>query len=331
VPTPIEIDEDFLYGECGFDWLPESVDRSRLYNVSLNLVTAEIKLYFLHPQGACLYKASGGKVTRQYEASRVTVDFERLTANLGRSFDWNHVFYERVTPVSSQRHVDWSVEIGGRYDFAVGVNSVPLTAVEIPLAAREYTIVFAGDDGGLMPLVVLGLERNSNLYVGEDGKWDAKYIPAFVRRYPFVFARSDDGATFTLCIDEEFSGCNQDGKGQRLFDDEGGRTVYLENVLGFLQEYQNHFRRTRAYCDRLKELDLLEPMQAQFSFSSGEQKSLTGFLAVNRDKLKALDPEVLAELAKSDELELTYAHLNSMNNFSSMLERVSRVQPAAES
>ena len=236
------------------------------------------------------------------------------------------LFYEQVTPISTKRHADWSVETGGNYDFARSVNSVPLTAVEIPLAAREYTIVFAGDKEGVMPLVVLGIEGKTNLYVDSSGKWEARYVPAFVRRYPFVFARSEDGNTFTLCIDENYVGCNQEGRGQKLFDDEGGRTLFLENVLGFLQEYQNHFRRTRAYCQKLQDLDLLEPMQAQFNLASGEQRSLTGFMAVNRERLKGLSPEALSELAKTDELELTYAHLQSMNNFSSMLERVAKTE-----
>lgn len=59
-------------------------------------------------------------------------------------------------------------------------------------------------------------------------------MPAFLRRYPFVFSSNDDASTFTLCIDEEFDGLNQDGRGERLFDSEGERTQYLQNVLGFL-------------------------------------------------------------------------------------------------
>ncbi|HSG90602.1 MAG TPA: SapC family protein [Pseudomonadales bacterium] len=231
------------------------------------------------------------------------------------------LFYDRVTPISTRSHGDVSIESGTHYGFARGVNSVPLTAVEIPRASREYSIVFAGQEE-VVPVVILGIEGNANLYVTEDGKWDAQYVPAFVRRYPFVFSRSEDGGTFTLCLDESFEGLNREGRGQRLFDDGGERTPYLENVLGFLQEYQNHFLRTRAYCAKLKELDLLEPMQAQFRLADGAQRSLTGFQAVSRERLKALPAEKLAELAKTDELELTHVHLNSMNNFSLMLERV---------
>ena len=231
------------------------------------------------------------------------------------------LFYERVTPVSLQRHSNWSVESANHYEFARRVNSVPLVAAEMPHAVSEYTIVFAGTDEALMPVVLLGVEGNDNLYVTDSGGWDAKYVPAFVRRYPFVFSKSEDGATFTPCIDESWSGCNEDGRGQRLFNEQGERTPYLDNILSFLQEYQTQFVRTQAYCQKLKELALLESTQAQLTLATGEQRSLVGFMAVNRDKLKALPGEKLAELAKTDELELTYTHLQSMNNFSLMLER----------
>jgi hypothetical protein len=231
------------------------------------------------------------------------------------------LFYERVTPVSKQRHADWCIDTAARnYEFARKVNSVPLTAVEIPLAAREYTIVFAGEEDAVVPVVILGIEGNDNVYVGADGSWNASYIPAFVRRYPFVFARSEDGKTFTLCIDESWSGCNQEGRGERLFDEDGEKAPYVENVLNFLQEYQGHFQLTQAYCQKLRELDLLEPHQAQLTLGD-KRHQLKGFMAVNRKKLKELPGDTLSSLAATDELELTYTHLQSMNNFTSMLKR----------
>ncbi len=231
------------------------------------------------------------------------------------------LFYDNVTPISKQRHADWSIDSGrGRFEFARNVNSVPLMATEIPRAASDYTVVFAGRDDAIMPVVILGIDGDTNLYVEEDGGWKARYIPAFVRRYPFVFSRSEDGKTFTLCLDESWDGCNQDGRGERLFDDEGERTEYLQNVLNFVNEYQNQFRLTEAYCNRLKELDLLEPMQAQFTLAGGEKRSLTGFMAVNRKKLKQLPADDLSGLAQSDELELIYNHMHSMNHFAEMLK-----------
>lgn len=232
------------------------------------------------------------------------------------------LYYTKVVPVSKEQHGDWSVKATGDYGFARDSNSVPLMAVEFLAAAPEYAIVFAGTDDNIMPLAVLGAQSHENTFVDGDGRWDAKYIPAFVRRYPFVFTKNEDGSRFFLCIDEQYSGCNQNGSGERLFDSDGERTQYLDGVLNFVQEYQVQFARTQAFCNKLKELDLLEPMQARFNLPSGKNLSLTGFMAVNRDKLKALPAETLAELAGTDELELIYTHLQSMKNFSAMVERI---------
>ena len=86
------------------------------------------------------------------------------------------LFYERVAPISLQRHTNWSVESANHYEFARRVNSVPLVAAEMPHAAREYTIVFAGTDEAMMPVVLLGVEGNDNVFVTDSGGWDAKYI-----------------------------------------------------------------------------------------------------------------------------------------------------------
>ena len=93
------------------------------------------------------------------------------------------LFYENATPIDRERHRDWCVDPSSQgYEFARNVNSVPLTAIEIPVAARDYSIVFAGKEGNVVPVAILGVEGNRNLYVGEDGSWNASYIPAFVRR-----------------------------------------------------------------------------------------------------------------------------------------------------
>jgi len=240
------------------------------------------------------------------------------------------LFYTNAVPVNKERHADLSVKSGKDFGFARLVNSVPLLTVEFLRAAPEYAVVFAGDGENIIPVAILGAEAERNAFVKDDGSWDGKYIPAFVRRYPFVFASSDDGKNFTLCLDDGFDGCNTKGKGERLFDAEGNRTQYLETVLNFLKEYQAQFQRTRVFCSRLKELDLLEPMQATFTLPSGQRRNLAGFMAVNRAKLKALDEDQLARMAKSDELELIYLHLHSMQNFARMLERIGASGEAGE-
>lgn len=232
------------------------------------------------------------------------------------------LFYQDAKPVTSDRHRDVSIKAGHSYSFARNVNSVPVTAVEFAQAAAEYPIVFAGTEHSIMPAVILGVKQTENLYVDDDGNWSGKYVPAFVRRYPFVFSSDAGGRTFILNIDESFEGINREGRGERLFDSDGQQTRYLKEVLGFLQDYQSRFQRTKQYCDRLKSLGLLQPMQAQFNLNSGERHSLAGFMTVDREKLKAIDVADLQALFGNDELECTYLHLHSLRHFANMLERM---------
>ena len=232
------------------------------------------------------------------------------------------LIYETAVPVSSARHRLASVEPNEGYAFSAGVNAVPLMAVEFLHAAAEYAIVFTAAGDEVVPAVVLGIRGDQNLYLSTDAQWKAKYIPAFIRRYPFVFSTSTDGKTLTLCIDESYPGLNKDGLGQRLFGDDGQPAPYVDAVLKFLQEYQAQFERTRQFSKRIKDLGLLEPMQAQVVTPKGEKFTLNGFLAVNRAKLRALDGEALASLARTDEIELLHLHLYSMRNFDEVKNRL---------
>lgn len=232
------------------------------------------------------------------------------------------LIYETAFPVSAGRHGATRVEATGSYAFSAKVNSVPLMAVEFAMAASEYAIIFAGEGDAIMPAAALGMRGNENAYLDAQGGWQAKYIPAFIRRYPFVFASEDDGQRLTLCIDEAYPGCKTEGPGERLFTDEGKPTPYVDSVLAFLQSYQAEFVRSQAFCRKLRALNLLEPMKASATLPSGESLSLTGFLAVSRERLKALPGDTLGELLRSDELELIYLHLASIRNFANMRDRL---------
>ena len=232
------------------------------------------------------------------------------------------LIYDNAIPVTRQKHGKVSVKAGADFRFATGINSVPLMAAEFAQVASDLTIVFAGQGGEVVPAVLLGIRDGENLMVDAEGHWQGKYIPAFLRRYPFVFSSSPDGQNFTLCVDEAFEGVNKNGRGERLFDADGEQTQYLKGVLSFLQAYQVQFHRTRALTERLRELALLEPMQAQFTLRSGQVLTLSGFEAVSRERLRALTGEQLAALSAADDLELIFLHLQSLRNLQATAERM---------
>lgn len=231
------------------------------------------------------------------------------------------LIYETVVPVSHSRHADASVEPSSNYAFAASINAVPLTAVEFQRAAAEFAIVFTEVAGDVTPAAVLGVRGQQNLYLTEDAQWRARYVPAFIRRYPFVFAASEDRETLTLCVDETYPGFNREGRGQRLFAMDGKPSGYVEQVMKFLQEYQAHFDRTRQFGKRLRELNLLEPMQMTVTTPAGAKQGLGGFLGVQRERLRSLGGDALASLARTDELELLFLHLQSLRNFNEVKDR----------
>ena len=229
------------------------------------------------------------------------------------------LLYENVEPVDKKRHSNLYVKTGVNYAFAKNVNAVPLMIKEFSQAFTEYPIVFAGNNSKVTPIVVMGFNEKQNLFIANDASWNASYVPAFIRRYPFLLAKNNDGKTLTLCIDENFDGCNEEGRGERLYDSEGKRTQYLEKTLQFLEACQIHHLQTQKFCEHLIELELLEPMQVQFNGKTEEEtRILSRFMGVNLKKLIGITEKNILKLFRNDGLELIYQHIFSIRNFDSM-------------
>jgi len=236
------------------------------------------------------------------------------------------LIYERVAPLSSDVHRDVSVKATDKFDFARDLNSVPLLAAEFTSAVPNHPIVFAGEGEATFPAVLLGLQDGANQAVDADGNWTEGYVPAFLRRYPFIFSQSE--GNFTLCIDETYPGINREGRGERLFDADGERTQYLQHMLTFVSQFQAQFERTRLFCKRLNDLNLLEPAQARYNAADGRSGTLSGFMTINRDRLKAIPEAALKEMFATDELELCYVHLHSLQNVSRLGLKTATPLPA---
>lgn len=232
------------------------------------------------------------------------------------------LIYNDMKPVTRQEHGDLSLKKGTSFEFAKETNAAPLVLAEFGRASQEFALVFTEATEGVIPSAILGLRNAENAFVAGDGSWDAGYIPAFIRRYPFVFATDAKGETFTLMVDDSYEGFNRENRGERLFDADGDHTAFLDQTLAFLKDFQAHFERTRAFGEKLAELDLLEPVEARVPLPNDPERRLTGFKVVNREKLKALPVDVLNELMQNDYLELIYLHLFSLNNLGKLHGKV---------
>lgn len=236
------------------------------------------------------------------------------------------LFYERVVALNDQAHRDLRVKPLTRFQFARRANSVPILAAEFADCAREYAIVFARGAEGTVPAVLLGLREQENLFVNAEGVWDARYVPAFVRRYPFVPGKDAEGQLL-VCIDEA-APCFDRSEGESLFA-EGKPTRQLEHAMNFLRDFQNGAQATETVARRIDELGLLRDADSVAQLNDGSRFRLGGLRVVDEARLRALDAATVNELFASGALGLIYAHLLSLGNLGRLVDRMTGRSGAA--
>ena len=188
------------------------------------------------------------------------------------------LLYEKPVALSRDTHRHFRMRGNGSFSCAARTNSVPLASSEFAAAANEYPIVFAIDDKKqALPVALLGLRQDENLFVSKDGKWNSDYIPAFVRRYPFLLVEKPEPNDFTVCIDEAYAGFGTGPDGEPLFSEDGAEAPALRRAIEFLNHFQGEFKRTQAFVERLKVLDLLIPRVVQFTPKDASPYCIAGF------------------------------------------------------
>ena len=235
------------------------------------------------------------------------------------------MFYRRPVPLSSQSHADWRLK-GGDTAFAAGTNAVPLMVGEFASAAHSYPIVFTANDAA--PIALLGLQA-SNLFVS-NGKWsEGRYIPAYVRRYPFVFVQLSDPDGFALAIDAESDRVASEGtEGVPLFEN-GEPSAVTRQALEFCRAFTGEHQTTRAFVEALRANGLMTERHADVTLPAGRKLSLSGFEIVDEQKFAALPDNVVLEWHRKGWLGLVTLHLASLSRFTDLLSLQSAREGAA--
>jgi hypothetical protein len=227
------------------------------------------------------------------------------------------LFYQRPEALMPERHGNLRLKKDGDFGFARLSNAVAVTSTEFVAAMRSYPIVFTAK--GAHPVVVLGLEHE-NLFVEAGARWRAgHYVPAYIRRYPFVFIAHPDGNQFVLGVDRSSVMLTESGEGHLLFED-GKPSEVTQQALAFCGAYQTDFGFTTAFGQALEEQNLLIDNQAQAKLPDGRQMNLQGFRVVDREKFASLSDAVIIDWHKKGWLALVQCHLASLDRFSALLE-----------
>jgi SapC len=241
------------------------------------------------------------------------------------------MYYEKPVLLDRAKHRKRRVLPSSSFAFARKANSLYIAGVEFGEACKEYAVVFTRQaNGRTVPVVMLGLRSRENLFVDDQDRWTGRYVPAFVRRYPFVLAELP-GQALGVCIDEAYAGLNEK-EGEALFDNEGKDTPFLRNALDFLSQYQREYLRTEAFCQRLEQAGLLTEMNARADLVDGRTFTVGSLLVVDEKKLMALPDATALSFFRSGELHLISMHLLSLSNMQRLVdkiaERTSPIQPA---
>jgi hypothetical protein len=197
------------------------------------------------------------------------------------------------------------------FRFAAGVNAIPLGVAEIALAALWYPIVFTGKDRPT-PVAIVGVREGENLCVDAAGAWLAgAYIPAMVRRYPFILAET--GERLTLCIDDDPHVLVDKG-GVPLFDGEIA-TSLVEGAMGFCRSVLAGDQATRPFVQWLQRLDLIEERVATATTAKGETLELKGFSTIDEARFRDIADGSFLDLRQRGWLTAIYAQIQSTLNW----------------
>lgn len=211
------------------------------------------------------------------------------------------------------------------FSFCANVRAVPLTVSEIPSAGKHYPIVFSAQTD-IVPLAVVGLFEDINLYVNEAGEWEPDaYIPGYIRRYPFAFATETGGDRLALVIDTAYSGVAPGGE-YPLFED-GQPSVTTQNAIDFCRNYEQDRQLTNNVLKKVETMNLVAGQSAQFTppGSEGAQPEVFAqYFGIDEQALNNLPDEKFIELRRAGLLPVIYSQLLSMGNWRHILGRRAR-------
>jgi hypothetical protein len=224
------------------------------------------------------------------------------------------LFYKDLTPVNPRDHGTWSSH---RSDFAtwlVGSHAIPVTVDEFGPCARYFPIVFSAGENPV-PLALMGLNEGINVYVGDDGKvLEEIYLPAYVRRYPFLLAKIDPSSdNMSLCVDPSSDLVGELKDGTPFFENDKPSDNILE-IMKFCERFEEAGQRTQAFLAELKKQDLLMDGEVAIQRDGQEQPYIyRGFKMINQEKFREVRGDLLRTWNQNGMLSLIFAHLLSLD------------------
>lgn len=218
-------------------------------------------------------------------------------------------------------------------DYSSQYGDDEMSVVTFPQEFRaiqnDYPIFFKknAETGKFIPVALTGLRQNENLFLSEKG-WDSQYIPASVKRRPFLIGiqppKPDDasGQPSKMVYVDMDSPRVSESQGDAVFLPHGGYSPYLEAIVDLLDYIQYGTELNEQFTDVLLTHELLETVALEVTLKSGERINLAGLYTINEDKLSLLPGSAVVELHSKGFLECIYMALASHSNMVKLIARI---------
>ena len=232
------------------------------------------------------------------------------------------LFYTNLQPLSASVHSKLHIVPSDTAAYFAKAHAIPLTIDEFIAAQRHFPIVFSSGDVPV-PLALMGLNDGVNVFVDDDGKaLNPFYVPAYVRRYPYLLAKLDPNAEeLSLCFDPDSGLTSEKGKGPALFDgDKPSET--LNGVLKFCEDFEIAAQRTQAFVKEIQDMDLLIDGEVTIQPEGAEQPFMyRGFRMIDENKVREMNGDQLRKINQNGILALIMAHLFSLASIREIFAR----------
>jgi hypothetical protein len=233
------------------------------------------------------------------------------------------LFYGAIEALNLDQHGKMKVRGISSMPEVGQTHAVPLTVDEFTLVQRHYPIVFSVGDTPV-PIALMGLNEGVNVFLDENGRSSDPniYIPAYLRRYPFIRAKlRPDTDELSLCYDPTSGAVGDFAEGEPLFDGDQPSAA-TKAILEFCEQFEAAGLRTNAFVEDLIKSDLLMDGEVAIQPEGFDQPFVyRGFRMVDEEKIRNLRGDELRKMNQSGMLPLIYAHLFSLSQMRDVFAR----------
>lgn len=226
----------------------------------------------------------------------------------------------RPVALDNVAHADLRVAFRHGAAYGHAVNRALVFPTEFAEAQRDFPILFRRDPAkGLQAVVLLGLDRDENLFL-EGDRWTSSHVPLSLQRGPFLIGLTADGAAPVIQIDLDDPRVGT-GDGEPLFLPHGGQTPILDHAGRLLAAIHVGMADAGPMYAAFDALGLIQPATLELMLDDARRYAIADHEVLAAERLDALGPAALGDLHQAGHLGAAFLLAASLGNLPRLIAR----------